>query len=162
GLAAGHEILRVHGPPLAQPLFVDGWSNLAPFVLEAEPAVEDAVTLATLGAAPRPVLPGAALRIPEAPARYAEAEGCGPVIMAPRFDAPRRGADFVMQAPKLDDATLDRIEDPRVLFLFARVLHLYDDPRAQDLYRRVLTRSCPGRWLPWAYLCRGTEQLLAR
>ena len=43
---------------------------------------------------------------------------------------------------RLAIASLARIDDPWQLYLYARVLHLYDDPRAGELYRHLLERHC--------------------
>ena len=137
----GHNLAMVHGPELAQPIFVDAWSNLPPFCYDrSRPAT--AIPLAEL-AQHGPLIEGDPGREPSPAPEYARA---GPIIidLVPERDAPTLPVALRVEAPSLDADSLARIDDPWRVFLFARVLQLYDDPRAAEVYAHLLARHCEG------------------
>jgi hypothetical protein len=148
GIQNGHELVRVSGPTLAQPMFVDAWSNLAPFTVDADkPAAR--------------LLPEFPWRPPQPASWYAEAERTT-IVMLPERDAPTKPVSLEVRAPALDPASLERIDDPWRLYLYARVLHLYDDPRAGELYPHLLERHCMKHNWQRIYVCATSMQLRKR
>lgn len=140
GLSIHHDIAIVTGPTLAQPVYVDGWGNLPAFTVD--PSLPHAAPLlGDLGDPPAEVLPGFAGRSPAAAEVYAEASVAHVEVLPPR-NAPTKAVDLEVRAPVLDAAYLAKVKSPWQLYLFARVLHLYDDPRAAELYQLVLDRHC--------------------
>ena len=158
---AGHELVRVDGPGLGQPMFVDAWSNLPPFCLD--PTRPHAAALLTeLGPSPRPVVAGVPGRPPLPAANYLEVRAVEVAPLVAR-DAPSKAVDLVIRPPDLDPAALAREHDIWKLYLYARILHIYDDPRAAELYQLVRARDCgefPDR--PRTFFCAAATQLLAR
>ncbi|MFV8754826.1 hypothetical protein ACNOYE_30130 [Nannocystaceae bacterium ST9] len=148
GIEPGHELVRLRGPTLEQAIYVDAWSNLPPFTLDS---------LASLGDSPPPVVPGVASRPPFSASIYAEASETRIEPLSDRH-APTRTVDLEIRAPALDEASLAKLEDPWKLYLYARILHVYDDPRAGDLYRMVLARHCESR----RFVCEASRLLLER
>jgi hypothetical protein len=142
-----HDMVRLRGPGLAQPLYVDAWSNLPAFTIDPS-APGDAPLLSELGDPPPPVVPGAASQPPFPVSSYEEGSP-STVYLLPERDAPTIPVSLEIRAPKLDEASLARINDPWRIYLYARILHVYDDPRAADLYRFLRERHCkdqrPGR-----------------
>lgn len=135
-----HDMVRLRGSGLAQPLYVDAWSNLPAFTIDpSRPG--DAPLLSELGDSPPPVVPGAASQPPFPVASYEDGDPSD-VYLVPERDAPTIPVSLEIRAPKLDEASLERIRDPWRIYLYARILHLYDDPRAADLYRFLRERHC--------------------
>lgn len=128
-----HELVRVEG---TRPLYVDAWSNLVPFTIADEqldaPLVIDALAPDLAGWDPRPA------------AAYVEPHGRFVAMITPR-DATTKPVDLVMRPPALDEAGLARIRDPMRLYLYARILDVFDDPRAEGVYRWLLDHHCPPR-----------------
>jgi hypothetical protein len=160
GVPDGHELVRLRGSTLAQPVYVDAWSNLPPFTLDPD-LPHAAPLLAELGQAPAPVLPGAEARPPYTAEIYAQADADEIELITGR-DAPTKAVDLEIRAPKLDRESLARIEDPWTLYLYARILDVYDDPRAAELYGLVKTRECGEHAVPRTFLCAAATALLAR
>ena len=155
GIAVGHELVAVSEGELAQPLYVDAWSNLPPFVLDPDrPHAAQAYTSELA-----PLLPGLRGRPAEPASMYAES-GRSHVELKPSADAPSKPVDLDVRAPSLDRRRLARVDAWR-LFLYARVLHVYDDPRASELYQLFLDRECPEP-RPASYRCAATYLLRAR
>jgi hypothetical protein len=160
GVPDGHELVRVFGLPLAQAIFVDAWSNLPAFAVDpSRPA--DAPLLTELGERPPPVVPGFAARAPYPAALYADSEGVA-IELLPGREAPRKPLSLEVRAPPLDEASLAQIDDPWRLYLLARVLHLYDDPRAEALYRLVLEHHCDYLGRPRTFVCAAAALFLDR
>ncbi len=151
GIQSGHELVRVTGPSLAQPMFVDAWSNLPPFTVD---------TLGALGDPPERLLPEFPMRPPQPASWYAETESF-PIAVFPARDAPSMPVDLEVRAPSLDEDNLERAEPWRV-YLYARVLHLYDDPRARELYEYLLERDCSEHGWQRIYVCATAMQLRKR
>ncbi|GEM_PF-2722880 len=136
GLPSGHKVVRVIGRDLVQPVFVDAWSNVPPFVLSS--TLRSPISMvAREGATPKPVVPGLPGWPLESVENYSAAGGRA-IDLATERDTPRQGAPLAIEPPPMDRVSLDAIEDPWQLYLFARVLQLYDDPRAGELYRRAI------------------------
>lgn len=159
GIQSGHELVRVTGAALAQPMFVDAWANLPPFSIDAAQP-HAAPPLAELGDPPERLLPGVPARPPEQASWYAQTQSV-PITVVPSRDAPTMPVDLEVRAPPLDDASLARL-DPWRLFLYARVLHLYDDPRARELYERLLERDCTEHGWQRVYVCATAMKLRKR
>jgi hypothetical protein len=160
GIPNGHELVRVSGPTLAQPMFVDAWSNLAPFTVDgSKPHV--APLLAELGDPPTRLLPEFPWRPPQPASWYAEA-GSTTIVVLPERNAPTMPVSLEVRAPALDPASLARIDDPWRLYLYARVLHLYDDPRAGELYLYLLERHCMQHNWQLIYVCATSMKLRKR
>lgn len=157
----GHELVQLSGPMLVQPIYVDAWSNLPAFTLD--PSLPgDVPSLAELGEAPPPVVPGLAARAPFSASVYAASKLTTIEPLSERR-APTRTVDLDVRAPALDKASLARVKDPWKLYLFARILHIYDDPRAADLYRLVLARHCKIQpRVPTFVYCAASTALLER
>jgi hypothetical protein len=162
GIENGHELVVVSSP-LAQAMFVDGWSNLPPFALDAgKPR-----TAPLLEAEPIPLLLGFRGRA-SAPRDHYQTGHRTSVELVPAVDAPSKSVDLEVRAPSLDPARLARLDTWR-LFAYARVLQLYDDPRARAVYSTVIARECPvpdpqARSLPApnSYACAASLLLYAR
>jgi hypothetical protein len=153
GIEPGHELVRLRGPALDQPIYVDAWSNLPPFTLDS---------LASLGASPPPVVPGLASRPPYTASIYAEGIEAEVEPLSDRH-APTRSVDLEIRAPALDEASLASIDDAWRLYLYARILHVYDDPRAGDLYRMVIARHCESEPpAPRRFVCEASRLLVER
>jgi hypothetical protein len=131
--AVDHELVRVEGP---RPLYVDAWSNLVPFTITDE-QLDAPLVVAALA----PELAG---RDPRPPAAYVEPHGRSIAMITPRDAAPKP-VDLVMRPPALDPAGLARIRDPLRIYLYARILDVFDDPRAAAVYRWLLDHHCPPR-----------------
>jgi hypothetical protein len=156
----GHELVQLDGPTLPQPIYVDAWSNLPAFTLE--PSRDGGIpSLDELGDPPPEVVPGAAGRRPFSAAVYAAGIE-DPIEMLVEHDAPTKPVDLVIQAPPLDEAKLATIEDPWRLYLFARILHLYDDPRADGLYKLLLEQHCSHRPRVRSFVCAAASALHGR
>lgn len=160
GIESGHELVRVSGPALAQPMFVDAWSNLPPFVVDASKP-HDAPLLAELGDPPERLIPGVPTRPPQPSAWYQQTKST-PIPVLPERDAPTMPVSLEVRAPALDPESLEQIEDPWRLYLYARVLHLYDDPRAADVYMHLLERHCSEHGWQRIYVCATSMQLRKR
>jgi hypothetical protein len=155
-----HDLVRLRGRELGQTIYVDAWSNLPAFVVDPSlPA--DAPLLSDLGEPPPPVVPKAASRAPFPASSYEEGEG-DYVVLLPERNAPTRPVSLKIRAPKLDRASLARVKDPWRIYLYARILHIYDDPRASDLYQLVIERECTGQPGPKNFLCTTSTLLLER
>ncbi|NVB42267.1 hypothetical protein G6O69_30870 [Pseudenhygromyxa sp. WMMC2535] len=157
----GHKLLAVEVPGVFRPVFVDGWSNLPPFVLGAEGPFH---TYAQLRERPESVVLGVQGRPLMSMDQYEEAGGT-PITLSPRRDAPCRTWDFELEPPALDAASLDALADPWQIFLYARVLHLFDDPRAAALYERALNLGpCEfgGSSGRDAFVCEVSREMLVR
>lgn len=139
--STGHDLIKLSSVVLGQPIYVDAWSNLPPFTLDST-RPRAVPTLAELGEPPAPLAPGLAGRPPVAATVYANSPEAELELISPR-DAPTRPVDLEIRAPALDEASLARIEDPWRIYLFARILDVYDDPRAAELYRWLLDHHCP-------------------
>jgi hypothetical protein len=160
GIESGHELVRVSGSALAQPMFVDAWSNLPPFCVDgSKPHV--APLLAELGDPPERLIPGFPARPPEASSWYAQTQSTS-IPVQPERNAPTMPVSLEVRAPALDPDSLARIDDPWRLYLYARVLHLYDDPRAGDLYLHLLERHCSEHGWQRIYVCATSMQLRKR
>ncbi|MFO7568061.1 MAG: hypothetical protein R6X02_35795 [Enhygromyxa sp.] len=156
----GHDLVRLTGLLLDQPVYVDAWSNLPPFTVD--PTQPRAVpSLAELEQPPRPVIPGLAGREPHPAEEYTRHPGRS-IELLPGREAPTKRVSLKVRAPRLDEASLARIKDPWRLYLFARVLHVYDDPRAAGLYQFVLEHHCEDRRPPRPFVCVASETLLER
>lgn len=154
----GHDLVRLRGLTLAQPIYVDAWSNLRPFCVD--PSLPAAAPL--LDPQAGPMLPGVAGRAPFAAAEYQR--GGGVVVkLVPERDAPAIPVSLAIRPPKLDPASLAKVQDPWRIYLYARILHIYDDPRAADLYRVVLDGDCKTQ-RPWqqSFECEAAAALLER
>lgn len=159
GIDTGHELVFVRGPTLAQPMFADAWSNLPAFTVDpSRPAA--APLLADLGETPPAVVPGLAGRAPSPASVYARSTATK-IALVPERRAPTLAVSLEVRAPALDAASLAQIEDPWRLYLFARILHIYDDPRAAELYQLVLERHCAHRWRR-NFVCAASTKLLDR
>ena len=156
----GHNLVRVSGPPLAQPVFVDAWSNLPPFSVDPDraSAVPD---VREFGDPPPRLIPDRRGRPPGPPDWYARALG-EHVHMAPGRHAPQVPVDLAIAPPDLSAASLARMRDPWRVYMLARVLHIYDDPRATELYQFVLDHHCDGRKRQRAYVCVAAGLLIER
>lgn len=153
GVPSGHELVRLQGPTLEQAIYVDAWSNLPAFTLDS---------LAELGESPQPVVPGLPGKPAFAASIYAESTST-PIALLSKRDAPTKPVDLDVRAPALDEVSLSRVEDPWQLYLFARILHIYDDPRAPDLYRLLLERHCDDRpRVRKTFVCAASIALLER
>jgi len=159
GTTSGHELVQLRGPTLAQPIYVDAWSNLPAFTLDPSRA-RAAPLLRELGEAPQ-VVAGLEGRPPFSAAIYAAATPAEVESLAPRH-ATTKPVDLVMRAPALDPSSLARVKDPWRVYLFARILDLYDDPRAAELYRAVIERTCTEVRRPKAFVCAASTLLLER
>jgi hypothetical protein len=160
GIPNGHELVRVNGPAIAQPMFVDAWSNLPPFTVDADkPRV--APLLTELGDPPVRLLPEFPARPPQPSSWYAQTESTR-IVVLPGRNAPTKPVSFEIRAPSLDPASLARIDDPWRLYLYARVLHLYDDPRASELYRQLVDRYCNEHNWRRMYVCATSVRLRQR
>lgn len=156
-----HDMVRLRGSGLAQPLYVDTWSNLPAFTIDpSRPG--DAPLLSELGDSPPPVVPGAASQPPFPLSSYADGEPTN-VHLLPERDAPTIPVSLEIRAPELDEASLARIRDPWRIYLYARILHIYDDPRAADLYAFLRENHCkdqrPGEH---TFVCDASAQLSER
>jgi hypothetical protein len=159
GIESGHELVRVTGPTLAQPMFVDAWANIPPFCVDASrPGA--APLLAELGDPPERLLPDFRARPPEPASWYAQTTSF-PIAVYPEREAPTKPVDLEVRAPSLDPDSLARA-DPWRLYLYARVLHLYDDPRARELYEYLLERDCSVHGWQQIYVCATSMQLRKR
>lgn len=156
----GHDLVRLSGPRLGQPVFIDAWSNLPPFTVDPTRA-RVVPTLAELGEAPPPVIPGLAGRAPRTTHAY-ENSGITSIELLPERRAPTKRVNLRIRAPALDEQSLAKIDDPWRLYLYARVLHIYDDPRAAELYGHLLEHHCPQAPPPRPFLCVATQMLLER
>lgn len=155
-----HDLVRLSGSTLGQPIYVDAWSNLPAFTVDpTEPA--DAPLLSELGDPPPPVMLRAASQAPFTAEEYDEGISV-PVVLQPERDAPTIPVSLKIRVPKLDQASLARIEDPWRIYLYARILHIYDDPRAADLYRFLLERHCADKKPPRPFVCDAATALLER
>ncbi len=160
GTEANHELVRLDGPTLAQPIYVDAWSNLPPSTLDpTQPGA--APSLTSLGSSPPKVVPGAAGRAPFDARIYAEGDVLAIPPLSPR-KAPTKPVDLDLRAPALDPASLTREQNPWKLYLYARILHVFDDPRAAELYRMVIERECGKRKGPRPFRCAASTLLLQR
>jgi hypothetical protein len=160
GIPNGHELVRVSGPTLAQPMFVDAWSNLAPFTVDSsKPRV--APLLAELEDPPARLLPDFPARPPQPSSWYAQTESSR-IVVLPERDAPSKPVSLLVRAPALDPASLAHIDDPWRLYLYARVLHLYDDPRASELYQQLVERHCDEQNWRRMYVCATSVRLRKR
>jgi hypothetical protein len=158
GTGSGHELVQLRGPTLAQPIYVDAWSNLPAFTVDAS-LPGRAPLLEELGEAA--VVPGVAGRAPLSKSVYAESTGTVVELLVKR-DAPSKPVDLEVRAPALDEASLARVEDPWRVYLFARILDIYDDPRAAGLYRWVIERRCGDRLRAPVFVCAASTALLER
>jgi len=154
-----HVLVALDGPRASQPLYVDAWSNLASFCLDPS-APRMAPTFSERGG-PQALIPGFVGRAPRPSAEYAAAQRRARPI-SPDRHAPTKAVDLDIRAPSLDDARLDRIDDPWRLYLYARVLDLYDDPRAGPLYRRIRARHCEAWPARRGFVCVASAIFLAR
>lgn len=152
-----HELVRLSGVQLAQPVFVDAWSNLPAFTVDPSRA-GNAPLLAELGDPPPPVVPGLITREPFLDSEYASSDLTW-IELIPERDAPTKRVSLKVRAPALDAAALARIEDPWRIYLYARILHIYDDPRAAGIYRFVLEHHCDSQW---TFVCVASAKLLQR
>jgi hypothetical protein len=160
GIESGHELVRVSGRELAQPMFVDAWSNLAPFTVDgSKPHV--APLLDEAGDPPARLIPEFPARPPQPSSWYAQTQST-PILVLPERDAPTMPVSLDVRAPSLDQHSLERIDDPWRLYLYARVLHLYDDPRAGDLYLHLLERHCSEHGWQRIYVCATAMKLRGR
>jgi hypothetical protein len=157
-IGSGHDLVRMHRSDFGQPMYVDAWANLPPFSVDpSRPAVApDASTFASDVA----LLPGMRGRPMAAPAEYASTPGVR-VELLPGRDAPTMPVDLPIAAPDLAPDRLGRF-GPWRLFAFARVLHLWDDPRAAELYRYVLDHHCEPPDSQRVYVCVAAELLAKR
>jgi hypothetical protein len=160
GIESGHELVRVSGHPLAQPMFVDAWANLPPFTVD-DSKPHAAPLLAELGDPPARLIPGFPARPPEPSSWYAKTQSTR-ITVVPERDAPTMPVSLEVRAPALDPDSLARIDDPWQLYLYARVLHLYDDPRAEQLYVNLLERHCTEHGWRRIYVCATSMQLFKR
>jgi hypothetical protein len=156
-----HDLVRLSGRSLAQPIYVDAWSNLPAFTVDpSQPG--DAPLLGELGDSPPPVVPGAASQAPFEAAAYQAGEGVS-IVMLPERHAPTKPVSLKIRAPALDEDSLARVKDPWKIYLYARILHVYDDPRAADVYRFLLERQwCEDERPPGTFLCVAGTKLLER
>jgi hypothetical protein len=159
-LRPGHDVVRLDGPTLAQPIWIDAWSNLPAFTLDPS-LPHEAPALAELGDAPPHVVPGAAGRTPYPVSVYAESSQTAVALLVDRH-APTKPVDLDVRAPQLDEAGLASVKDPWKLYLFARILHVYDDPRADDLYRWVLDHHCVDSTPTRTFICTASTMFLER
>ena len=74
GVPGGHDITRMSGPGLAQPVFVDAWANLPPFTIDPG-RHREAPLLQELGDVPEVLIPRMASATP---GRSRAMRGCGP------------------------------------------------------------------------------------
>jgi hypothetical protein len=155
-----HELVRLVNQPLEQPVFVDAWSNLPPFTLDPN-RPRAAPTLAELGASPPPVVPGLAGVEPRPADEYAHSQGTA-ITLLPGRRAPTKRVDLKVRAPRIDPVSLAKYEDPWQVYLFARVLDVYDDPRAADLYRFLIEHYGCEQMRPLNFVCQASMALLAR
>jgi hypothetical protein len=160
GIDSGHELVRVSGGALAQPMFVDAWSNLPPFSVDASKP-HAAPLLEELGDPPARLIPEFPARPPQPGSWYAQTQST-PIPVLPERDAPTMPVDLEVRAPSLDPASLARIDDPWRLYAYARVLHLYDDPRAGELYLHLLERHCSEHGWQRIYVCATSMKLRTR
>ena len=135
-----HVLVATDGLDAAQPVYVDAWSNLGAFTLDPElprlaPSVDE------FGGTPPPVIPGLIGRGPRPPQEYAPALRRA-LPMEPGREAPTMAVALDIRAPSLDEARLERLDDPWRVYLYARVLDIYDDPRASELYRWIRNHHC--------------------
>ncbi|HLT40700.1 MAG TPA: hypothetical protein VK034_30700 [Enhygromyxa sp.] len=155
-----HDLVRLSGPMLAQPIYVDAWSNLPAFTVDpSQPGA--APSLAELGDPPPPVVADVAGRAPLAVEFYANSQGTT-IVLLPERHAPTKRVSLRVRAPALDRASLARIDDPWRVYLYARILHIYDDPRATDMYQFVLDHHCDSSPPPRTFICIATALLLKR
>lgn len=131
-----HELVRIEGPTLARPLYVDAWSNHVPFTIDPTqldaPLVVEALAPGLPGHEPRPA------------AAHVAPRGRFIAMITPR-EAATKPVDLAMQPPALDEPALTRIRDPLRIYLYARILDVFDDPRAPTVYRWLLDHHCPPR-----------------
>lgn len=160
GIQSGHELVRVSGHALAQPVFVDAWSNLPPFCVDGSKP-HTAALLDELGDPPARLIPEFPARPPKPSSWYAKTQGT-PIVVLPERDAPTMPVSLEVRAPALDPDSLARIDDPWRLYLYARVLHLYDDPRADELYLHLLERHCSEHGWQRIYVCATSMKLRKR
>lgn len=159
GIENGHELVRVTGSTLAQPMFVDAWSNLPPFCVDPSKP-HAAPLLAEFGDPPPRVLDGFPARPPQPASWYAKTQSTR-IAVLPDRRAPTKPVSLEVRAPSLDMADLERAEPWRI-YLYARVLHLYDDPRARELYEYLLERECSEHGWQRIYVCATSMQLRKR
>ena len=81
--------------------------------------------------------------------------------MLPERDAPTKPVDLEVRAPSLDAESLARA-DPWRLYLYARVLHLYDDPRAREVYEYLIERECSEHTWRQIFVCASAISLRKR
>ena len=117
--------------------------------------------LSELGDAPPPVIPGLVGRTPHPVEAYVNSRGL-PIPLVPARRAPTKPVDLEISAPELDRASLARIRDPWKIYLFARILHIYDDPRASELYAFILDHHCETIQKERAFVCTMTGLLAPR
>jgi hypothetical protein len=160
GIPNGHELVRVSGPALAQPMFVDAWSNLPPFTVDAGKP-RSAPLLDELQDPPARLLPDFPARPPQPSSWYAATKS-RTIVVLPGRDAPSKPVSLEIRAPSLDPDSLARIDDPWRLYLYARVLHLYDDPRAGELYQELVDRYCDEHNWRRMYVCATSVRLRQR
>jgi hypothetical protein len=164
GIESGHELVRVSGGDLAQPMFVDAWANLAPFTVDGSkphvaPLLDEVV--ARQGDPPVRLIPEFPARPPQPSSWYAQTTST-PILVLPGRVAPTMPVSLDVRAPPLDQHSLARIDDPWRLYLYARVLHLYDDPRAGDVYLHLLERHCSEHGWQRIYVCATAMKLRKR
>lgn len=164
GIENSHDLVRVSGPALAQPMFVDAWSNLPPFTVDGSkphvaPLLDELVQ--PEGAPPTRLILEFPARPPQPSSWYARSLSTR-ILVVPERDAPTMPVSLDVRAPALDPDSLERIEDPWRLYLYARVLHLYDDPRADELYLNLLERFCSEHGWQRIYVCATSMQLRKR
>jgi hypothetical protein len=155
-----HDLVRLSAPTLQQPIYVDAWSNLPAFTVDPS-LPHDAPLLSELGDSPPPVVPGAASRLPLEASDYQAGQGIA-IVMLPERDAPTLPVSLEIRAPALDQASLARVRDPWKIYLYARILHLYDDPRAAEVYRFLLKRQRCKDARPPDFVCIASTKLLER
>ncbi|PRP91455.1 hypothetical protein ENSA5_55720 [Enhygromyxa salina] len=159
-IRSGHELVLVTGPTLDQPIFADAWSNFPAFTVDPS-RPRAAPLLGELGDPPPAVVPGVPGRAPHPASFYAQSTVTS-IVLVPERRAPTLPVSLEVRAPALDEASLARIEDPWRLYLFARVLHLYDDPRAASLYQLVLERYCDPPPTRRNFVCAASKALVGR
>lgn len=150
GVPGGHDITRMSGPGLAQPVFVDAWANLPPFSIDPG-RHREAPLLQELGDVPEVLIPRMASATPR-PAEAYEGLLSEGIVMVPERGASSAPVSLEIRAPKLGRGFYERV-DVWELYLVARVLHVYDDPRAVEAYAYLLDYRCVDEQAQRSFVC---------
>lgn len=160
GTRSGHKLVRLEELSDGQPVFMDAWSNFPP--LRLRPEGETGFETVGRGAwEPSLVVERAAKHEAEPPANY-RASGGRPIEIRPARDIPALGERLTVPPPVIELASYEEEVDPWRLYLRARVLHIFDDPRAGMLYQDLIARACEPDDGPAPFECVAAPQLLAR